>query len=76
MVWDDTQTEDTSISYEEWNGMVGYIKALAVGSTVLSTIVIDNATTGFRIYAHDGITILLQLDNNGNLGLKGMVYTL
>lgn len=51
------------------------------GSGIGSTITISNINLavdadGLEIYANDGVTLLAKIDSSGNLGIKGMVYTL
>lgn len=37
---------------------------------------VNRSSSGTTFYASDGTTVIAVLDDNGNLGVKGQIYTL
>lgn len=43
---------------------------------VVDKFVLANYNTSLEIYAPDGVTLVAKIDANGNLGIKGQIYTI
>jgi len=55
---------------------IGNYPILDTKNIIVQRFVMANITPGLEIYANDGITLVAKIDNDGNLGIKGQMYTL
>ena len=57
-------------------GVSSTISVITTTGTFKPVSIVNRDAGGLTFYASDGSTPIAVLDENGNLGIKGMVYTL
>lgn len=72
----DTSRLQVVIKEENKNVTVGNIIGYNPASYILQKIILANYTDSLEIYAPDGVTLVAKIDSNGNLGIKGQIYTI
>ena len=55
---------------------VGAVARIDSSGNIIPNSIRCQDANGLKIYAADGVTLLMSLDVNGNLGIRGMVYSL
>jgi hypothetical protein len=61
---------------EKKNINIGNIPSFDSTNQVVDKFILANNTTSLEIYAPDGVTLVAKIDSNGNLGIKGQVYSI
>jgi len=72
----ETQRLQVVIKEENNTITVGNIIGYNPTNIIVNSIVLASPLTSLKIYAADGVTLVAQIDNNGNLLLLGQIMQL